>query len=845
MRRRDRDRRRNVPADESPDSPSKSSGLRAPPLRWLIAVGVVSFLASVVFADWWTTIPADVSPRFVGRDTCITCHQREGDLWKGSHHDLAMDLATPETVLADFDDATLEYHGIQARMFRKDGKYFVHTEGPDGKLADFQVKYVFGVAPLQQYMVEFNRRPDQPENEVAQIQVLRESWDVAKKRWFYLPPPDVQEKLAPDDELHWTGAAQRWNTMCADCHSTNLRRNFDVATKTYHTTFSEIDVSCEACHGPGSTHVELAKSWSLFWDRKAGYGLPRMKGADSRVQIETCAPCHSRRRIVTDDVRPGDAFHQGYAHELLNDLTYHADGQIRDEVYEYGSFLQSKMFHKGIRCSDCHDPHSAKLKHQGNQLCTSCHTHSPGKFDGPAHTFHQPGSTGASCVECHMPESTYMEVDPRRDHSLRIPRPSLSVSLGTPNACTRCHLQVDKVAEKLPAEKRAGLDDYGKWLERRSTDAAVRAELERVDRWAADKARAWWGDKMDDSKHYAHVLHAARQNARQTEEQLVKLAARRDAPAIVQATALQHLGGLDTKRSLESARQALGSPEPQVRAAAIGRYETQMMGIESAIADPRQLESAYRPLVRDLQPLLDDPARLVRTEAARQLARVPDPVLRAILLGTEYDRLERGIQEYVAGLKTNEDRAGTHMALALLHEGRGDRRAAEEAYRTAIELEPRTTGPRTNLAGLMERWAEQLEAGRQQAAAQGAPNDDPEVAQAIARARREAKKLRADELPLLERDARLSPRAVAVQYRYAMALYLSGDEERAEATLRSTLEVDPHSESVLYALTLLYEKQQKWDEAERAARTLVELQPTNGGYAELLQQVRRRGAPAP
>lgn len=807
---------------------------------WLVVGVIATLFAGLAAADWWTVVPNDTPARYVGRDTCIQCHQREGELWKGSHHDLAMDLATPETVLADFNDASLDYYGVHARMFRRDDKYFVHTEGPDGKMADFHVKYVFGVDPLQQYMVEFDRAPDQPADEVGRLQVLRESWDTQQKRWFYLPPPDVKEKLSPDDELHWTGSAQRWNTMCADCHSTNLRRDFDVATRTYHTKFSEIDVSCEACHGPGGTHVELARSWSLFWDRKVGYGLPRLGGADARPQIETCAPCHSRRRVLASDVRPGDPFHQGHAHELLNELTYYADGQIRDEVYEYGSFLQSKMFHKNIRCGDCHNPHSAKLKHQGNQLCTSCHAHSPGKYDGPAHTHHQPGSAGASCVECHMPETTYMEVDPRRDHSLRVPRPGLSVALGTPNACTRCHLQVDNVARKLPAERREGLEQYSTWLERRATDAALRTELERVDRWAQDKARAWWGEKMDDSKHYAHVLHAARANARKAQSQLIKLASQREIPAIVQATALQHLASLDTRESLDAARRALSSPEPQIRAAAIGRYETELMALSATAADPRQLESIYRPLVRDLQPLLGDPLRLVRTEAARQLARVPDPVLREILLGGEYDRLEQVLAEYVDGLNANNDRAGSHLALALLHESRGDRRAAEESYRTAIALEPGMTGPRTNLAALLDGWAESQIQQRQASQSSVAPQEIAILSKSILAAQAESRRLRAEELPLLERDARLSPAATVVQYRYAMALYLSGDEARAEATLLNALQRDPRAESVLFALALLYQKQQKWDEAERQVRALLELQPDHEPYAQLLRELKQR-----
>ena len=299
--------RKQCPSRNCAAPPSLLPGPRllAPPVkrrvRWLGigALLLVLLVGALVWADWYYGLPEGAEAHYVGRQSCIECHQPQHEPWTGSHHDLAMDLATEKTVLGDFNDAELTHHGITSRMFRRDGKFFVNTEGPDGKLADFEIKYVFGVDPLQQYMVEFDRPADMPENEIARVQVLRVSWDTQAKKWFHLDPPDVKEKLAPDDDLHWTGVAQRWNNMCADCHSTNLQKNFDVASGTYHTTFSEIDVSCEACHGPGSLHVQLATAPSLFWDRKRGYALAKLKDAKSNVpQVQACAPCHSRRRVV-------------------------------------------------------------------------------------------------------------------------------------------------------------------------------------------------------------------------------------------------------------------------------------------------------------------------------------------------------------------------------------------------------------------------------------------------------------------------------------------------------------------------------------------------------------------
>ncbi len=475
-------------------------------LLLFVFVAVLVIVSGVVAADWWFGLPDDVEFTYVGRQSCIQCHQQQAERFSGSHHDLAMDLATPETVLGDFDDAMLEHYGITSHMFQADGKYWIHTEGPDGEMADFEIKYVFGHDPLQQYMVEFGRGASMADNEVPAVQVLRVSWDTKKKQWFYLSPPDVREKLAPDDDLHWTGIAQRWNTMCADCHSTNLKKGFDTKTLTYHTTFSEIDVSCEACHGPGSAHVEMANSKSLFWDRKHGYGLARLKGNDAEPQIQTCAKCHSRRRILTEDFKAGDNFYDHYGNELFQPQTYFCDGQILDEVYVHGSYLQSKMYHKGIRCTDCHDPHTARLKFEGNKVCTSCHQHSAGKYDTPLHHQHQEGSRGASCVECHMPETTYMDVDPRRDHSLRVPRPDLSVKYGTPNACTRCHLELKKV--ELP--QRDQFRQYNDWVvAAMNGDAEVKAALTALDEWAQEYCDKWFPQSKYRGDHFADALHSA------------------------------------------------------------------------------------------------------------------------------------------------------------------------------------------------------------------------------------------------------------------------------------------------------------------------------------------------
>ena len=597
----------------------------------------VGIAAIAVAADWWMALPEGLSATYVGRANCAECHAAETLAWTGSDHDRAMDLATEEAVLGDFDDREFTYQGVTSRMFRREGKFFIHTESPHGRMEDFPIKYTFGVRPLQQYMVEF---PD------GRVQVLRVSWDTERKAWFYIPPPDVlDERIEPGDPLHWTGAAQNWNHTCAECHSTNFKKNYDLAANTYRSTFSEIDVSCEACHGPGSVHVELARAKSLFWDRRHGYGLAKLKGKDSTAQLETCAQCHSRRSVVHGDYRPGRRLLDHYEPVLLYEGLYHADGQILDEVYVYGSFLQSKMHREVVRCTDCHDPHTARIKFDDNQLCTQCH--SPGKYDSPTHHHHPVGTGGALCVECHMPETTYMVVDPRRDHSLRVPRPDLSVSLGVPNACNRCHTKEEETAE-----------------------------------WAAAKVREWYGPTRPDDPHPAPAMAAARAGKPEGEDLLLKLLRRRDTPGIVRATAISLLPQYPSRRSAEARERALTDADPLVRATAARTVAPSSPG-------------AMRKL---LVPLLSDPFRTVRTATALRLLEIPRPLLTA----EERVALDAATQEYKAGQLANSDRAASHLNLGNLYQRLGQTDQAVTEFRTAVRLEPYLAGARSNLASLLE-----------------------------------------------------------------------------------------------------------------------------------------------
>lgn len=761
----------------------------------LVLVAFLAVMGIAIFSDWWLCLPDDTVASYVGRQSCAHCHAGHMVLWQGSHHDLAMDLASPESVLGDFDNATLNHFGITSRMFRREGEYFVNTEGPDGEMHDYRVKYVFGVTPLQQYMVEFDRTPDMADNEVSRVQVLRLSWDTEQKRWFYLSPPDVSEKLAPNDPLHWTGSAQNWNHMCAECHSTNLQKNYDIANRRYRTTFSEIDVSCEACHGPGSTHVQLATAKSLFWDRQLGYGLAKLKTVDNRAEIHTCAKCHSRRSLVHENYHGGENFYDHYVNELLAPETYYCDGQIKDEVYVFGSFIQSKMYANNIRCTDCHNPHTAELKRQGNKLCTSCHFHNPLKYDTPAHHHHNTGSTGAQCVECHMPHAPFMDIDLRRDHGLRIPRPDHSVELQTPNACTGCHLEADRVSEN----KRPQLRHYADWLKAAAAgDGEIRVEINRVDTWAADNYKRWYGDApLSKTEHveFARTLHAAWENDPAILPQLSELAANRRVPAMIRASALSRLDALASGSGWEARLKSLTDRDPLVRGVAARNLAT--------LPTPKRIEK--------LMPLLKDDVRFVRMEAALALADIPP----GAYTQQQQQLIDKSLQDYRDAMLVNADQANAHMALGVLAERMQNWGAALEAYRTAIAVQPWVTGPRSNLAALLEQMRQPVKAA----------------------------KYRAAELKLLARDARLAPDNGAVQYRYGLALYLSGDEDNAAIALQRAIESEPNIPEFTLGLALLFQKQERFTEALTLAENLLRLRPQNPTYQQLHAALRAAAVP--
>ncbi|MDG6099903.1 hypothetical protein EXU34_20800 [Alteromonas sp. ZYF713] len=373
---------------------------------------------------------------------CGACHEEQLSQWLESDHSKAMAAATDSSVLGDFSNVTFEHFNQKATFYKQDKKFFIKFQ-EDKKTTTYEISYVFGHFPLQEYLIKTAE---------GKMQVFPFAWDSRDKlsggqKWYPIYP---DEEVSRQDRLHWLQPLQNWNGMCADCHSSGLKRNYDSEKGSFNTVWNEINVSCQSCHdrlddnhysSSGSSHSALSESEQKNmgnWLLGEGKKIASWQGSErDNSFMDRCFACHSLRTPLNDGISTAEPFLSQFKPALLTTPQYHVDGQIQDEVYVYGSFLQSKMFEAGVNCNDCHNPHTAKVKIEGNGLCLQCHKAS--EYNDKNHHRHEPNTQGSQCVNCHMPTNTYMGVDERRDHSFHIPAPHLTDKFGTPNACNGCH----------------------------------------------------------------------------------------------------------------------------------------------------------------------------------------------------------------------------------------------------------------------------------------------------------------------------------------------------------------------------------------------------------------------
>lgn len=568
---------------------------------------------------------------YVGSQVCSTCHTDAKADWETSHHALAWTEPSPETIVADFNNTEFLHDGVLTEFSRRGAEYHIRVTEIDGSVIEYTVHSVAGIEPLQQYILE---------TEPGRLQSFDVVWDTIEKRWYHLYP---DQKLPPDDGLHWSGPYKNWNARCAECHATGFEKNYDASSQSYASKQAEIGVGCEACHGPGSGHVEWAeRSVSSELAPPAGYGFSMdFANAGTQATIQQCASCHARREPLGDaSPVPGTAFHDAYNLAQLRPGLYHADGQILDEVYVYGSFLQSKMYDKGVGCLNCHNAHTAELKAEGNAVCTQCHSPagnsnftslSPKNYDDPSHHFHEAGSEGAACVSCHMIERVYMGIDGRRDHSFRIPRPDLAEQTGSPDACTDCHTD-------------------------QSSD------------WAAIEIAKRYPDASNRVPHYGATLALGRVNPVAAQEDLIELAVNDARPGLVRATALWLLSQGPDAAAADAVAPLLENSDPLVRAAAVSVQN----GVDPQVRVPRIVD------------LLADPIKMVRIETAKSMLNAPV----ARLPGRIETQMQRAMGEWRRSLQARADFPETHMVLGGMALTMRNVPAAQGAFREVVRMDP-------------------------------------------------------------------------------------------------------------------------------------------------------------
>ncbi|MDI1333666.1 tetratricopeptide repeat protein [Pseudomonas sp.] len=753
---------KNKAATPTPDSPPTLIN------RYLFPVTIGVLLVAVAAIGWFllystpapintvpvstpTVQPAKAQPvvvtpaKMVDEQQCRGCHSEQMKDWQGSHHQLAMQEANAETMLGDFNNVTFKAQNETTRFSRKDDGFWVNTPGIDGKNADFKVAYTFGIAPLQQYLIEVGE---------GRLQALGVAWDTEKNRWFHLYPGQGVNFKNP---LHWSKPSQNANFMCVECHTTGYKRSFDAAKNTFDSQWNSLGVGCQACHGPASNHLEwTAKKGDLI---HAGFAVD-LKDKDATVEIETCARCHSRRAPLGDGYTVGKRLMDDYLPSPLTRELYALDGKIKDEVFEHGSFAQSKMLDKGVRCSNCHNPHSTELKAPGNGVCLQCHntagktsvTGVDGKglqaknYDSIEHTHHTPGQPGSQCVDCHMPGKFYMGNDFRHDHSFSIPNPERAKKLGTPDACLTCHQGKagDKVTEQFKlwntaTTAQAPRYDESLWLIRNGQPGAAQALYEQLQR--------------------------------------------SNLPAIQRATLLEELPLYPSEQALKLATKDLSHPAPQVRESAVRAI--------SAFLPP----SERAPL---LTPLLDDPVKAVRIVAARDLLSVARNGL-----GSAQANWNAAIAEYEAVQKSLAERAESSLNLAMLYQASGRNDEVESLLRTALKRDPDFYPALVTLV----QWLEANGRGQEaQTLLAQSLKEHPDNALlqhtqglALVRAGQSAQAM-----PALRKAAQLEPQNAQYGYVLAVALHDSGKVDEACEELERLLNVQPANRNARLSLIQYY-----------------------------------------
>ncbi|TBR37514.1 hypothetical protein CBF23_014485 [Marinomonas agarivorans] len=594
-------------------------------------------------------IAGSLSNGISANDNCQSCHTEASADWQQSHHAKSMAEANPDTVLGDFDNHQTTHFQQSVRFYTKDNQYKMDLHEA-GVTTTYTVAYVFGFTPLQQYLIE---------TESGQFQVFPFAWDTRPKKeggqkWY---ANNLAEDIQPNDRLHWLQPLQNWNGMCADCHSDGLVRNYSLEKHTFSSHYTNINVGCVSCHADmtddhSDNHTKAksldskqAKPTDMSgWKRANNANIASWQGKPrDNSFMEQCYACHSLRSPLTDGFNPVQSYLDQFSPTFLEPNLYHADGQIKEEVYVFGSFKQSKMHQAGVNCLDCHDKHTMKVKTLENTLCLQCHN--PQRYQQESHFKHDLGSEGAQCINCHMPENRYMGVDDRRDHSFKIPRPHVSVDYQTPNACVQCH--------------------QGKTNE-----------------WAAEITTKWYGPPAPYSTSEKALLELRSLRLLPFPQHL-RLINDTTLSEIERASAIIYLGNTPYQLTDAIIRDWVTSPLPLIRLA-IAR-----MGFLLPVAERQKTYAT----------LTEDRFKAIRVAAAQNLAYQANT--------TQSEALSAALLELEVANAINAWRGEGNINQSIVAIQKGDLAAAAEALTRSLKVDPYFADSYVNLADIYHQQGKQ------------------------------------------------------------------------------------------------------------------------------------------
>lgn len=672
-----------------------------------------------------------------------------------------MQAVSDSTILGDFSGSRYAADGVNSVFFKKGSDYILNTEGSDGRYHDYKVRYVFGYFPLQQYLIE---------TQGGRLQSSRQSWNSRNKKWFHQYPG---EHIHFRDWLHWTGNSQNWNTMCASCHSTNFKKNYNFERDSYSSSFSEMNVACETCHGPGSKHLAYVQSESYANGGRVKHAwLEYGKEPNNQDQLRSCVPCHTRKTDLAAEYHSSSEVLDNWIPELISSENYFADGQIMGEDYEYGSFVQSKMYKHGVKCSDCHNPHSGKIRKTGNTLCLSCHQP---KYGTEAHHFHKISGEGSQCVNCHMPQKTYMGNDHRRDHSFRIPRPDQSLVYKTPNACNTCHSN-------------------------------------RTTAWAASAIQNRYGNNR--AYHFSDDLLPASASGPETRAHALKLAADTSQPEIARATAVFYLGKFSDLQTCEALLKYSKDEQAMLRYQAFRALQN--FPAENWLADASHgltdKVKAVRIAAADLYHLAGELRLPSNAKKAYNLANAEnkaylhyqrDFAVGNVMVADYYlqeSDYKNAIVHYLRGLQKDSLMNYPRLNLASAYNGVGLNQNALAVLNQAAQLDPENESMLYKLALIRYEMGDPT-------------GSDSCFKKALATGKASAE----------------------VYYNYGLLLQQNNNNQQAESILLKGHAIFPVSSKLLFALSSFYLQKGQTAKALHYGRALYQSEPMNQSYQELYQ----------